>query len=324
MEFLSLAEIRNSYGAAGVTGFEGGGAGSLAEFTDDTQMTLFTAEGLLVARQFGREDPTEEIWHAYLRWLHTQRARAGGFGEGVAGEGWLLSIPEMWKIRAPGSTCLTALGSGRMGTPGIPINHSKGCGGVMRVAPVGLVFQGEAAFNLASKAAAITHGHASGYLSAGVLGQVIAEIIRRTPAERDARSDLRRSARRVLLGAIHASLETLSLWPNSDETLAAVRRALDAARTSPATAETVEMLGGGWVGEEALAIALFCALAYPDNFAAAVKLAANHTGDSDSTAAITGNLLGALLGVEAIPPEWLAKIELRGEIEKIARALIES
>jgi len=54
--------------------------------------------------------------------------------------------------------------------------NSKGCGGVMRVAPVGLVskgFQPEQTFQLAAEAAACTHGHPSGYLSAGAMAGMV-------------------------------------------------------------------------------------------------------------------------------------------------------
>src|SRR5699024_6849945 len=58
----------------------------------------------------------------------------------------------------------------------------------------------------------------------------------------------------------------------------------------------IHALGEGWVAEEALAIAVFCAVRYQDDFAAAIRAAVNHKGDSDSTGAICGNILGAWLG----------------------------
>ena len=62
----------------------------------------------------------------------------------------------------------------RMGTIEQPLNDSKGCGGVMRVAPIGLVADDEqAAFRLACEAAAITHGHPSGYYSAGCFAAIV-------------------------------------------------------------------------------------------------------------------------------------------------------
>jgi ADP-ribosyl-[dinitrogen reductase] hydrolase len=305
VEFLSLAGIRNKCGPSGVTGYIERNDQNLAEFTDDTQMTLFTAEGLLIARGRNALEPTEAIYRAYLRWLRTQRTvQTGATGE-LASEGWLLGIRQMWKIKSPGNTCISALASGRKGSPENPINNSKGCGGVMRVAPIGLAFAGETAFEQACTAAALTHGHPTGYLAAGVFSQVISELIQGKNLET----------------AIQASLATLVKWPGHQETLFAVQRALEAARIHSPTAETVEVFGGGWVAEEALAISLFCALVHPGNFSYGVLLAVNHSGDSDSTGAMTGNLLGATLGREAIPPEWIEGIVLRDEIERIARDL---
>lgn len=320
VEFLSLSQIRHTCGQDGVIGYLELNEHGLAEFTDDTQMTLFTAEGLLIARQRGRErgiwSPTEAIFRAYLRWLRTQRMRHTGPTGELTREGWLLGIEELWKIKAPGSTCLSALSNGRMGTPEKPVNDSKGCGGVMRIAPAGLLYSGDNAFSEGVWAAALTHGHPSSYLTAGCLAQILAEIIA---------SPSGIPPGQVLENAIQASLETLVHWNGHQETLLAVQQALELAHDSaiPAGPETVETLGAGWIAEEALAIALYSALVHPEDFRAAVLLAVNHSGDSDSTGSICGNLVGVLLGVEAIPEPWLTCIELRAEIETIANQLLE-
>jgi ADP-ribosylglycohydrolase len=82
-------------------------------------------------------------------------------------------------------------------------------------------------------------------------------------------------------------------------------------------------LGGGWVGEEALAIAVACALQAQD-MRHGMLLAVNHSGDSDSTGSICGQLLGARDGVEAIPAEWWARLELRQLIEDTINQLVDS
>jgi ADP-ribosylglycohydrolase len=104
----------------------------------------------------------------------------------------------------------------------------------------------------------------------------------------------------------------------AEETLAALRaaRALAAGSSAPGP-EAIATLGEGWVAEEALAIAIYCALV-ADDFEHGVRLAVNHSGDSDSTGAIAGNILGVLLGVDAIPRRWLDELELRDEIEQVA------
>ncbi len=197
-------------------------------------------------------------------------------------DSWLLDQRFLHSRRAPGNTCLTALYAGGGGTPESPINDSKGCGGIMRAAPAGAVDRDW--FELGARAAALTHGHPSGYLSAGVLAHVVGEVLRG-----EALADAVEHARAVLV-----------TWPEHEETAAAIDGALALAASGDVTPEALEGLGGGWVGEEALAIGLCCALVATD-VRSGLLLAVNHGGDSDSTGSIAGNLLGAMHGLDALP-----------------------
>lgn len=305
-EFMNIAEIRRRYGPDGQTGYVAFNQRGLAEFTDDTQMTLFTAEGLLESNQpTGLDRQLTAIWDAYQRWLMTQQTPPAVFPK----QG-LLAQPELWKRQAPGITCLSALQTGRPGTPGQPANNSKGCGGVMRVAPIGLRLPAGPAFELAARAAALTHGHPSGYLSAGMLAEIIAWLADGLTLE----------------AAIAHALVTLRGWAGHEETLQAVEQACTLAANphAPATPETVEKLGGGWIGEEALAISLYCALKgiQTGSLRQGVLLAVNQSGDNDSTGAITGNLLGMLMGKSSIPEMWLTRLELMSLVEDFAFQLL--
>lgn len=82
--------------------------------------------------------------------------------------------------------------------------------------------------------------------------------------------------------------------------------------------DNIHMLGEGWVAEETLGIALYCALRHQDDFSAGVISAVNHKGDSDSTGAVTGNILGALLGYDAIEEKWKTNLELIDVIIEMA------
>jgi ADP-ribosylglycohydrolase len=305
VEFLSLRAILERYGPGGIRDLDRA-YGRVGAITDDTQMTLFTAEGLLRARtrreETGETDARPVVWRAYLRWLRTQGDDVPSHLHGD--EGWLLGVEALHSPRAPGNTCLSSLQSGVMATRDRRINDSKGCGGVMRAAPAGLV-DADDPFAVGCDIAAITHSHPAGFLSAGYLAELIHRIV----------------AGDALEAAAAGALERLEREPEHEETTRAVRRAMDLAREAGPSAETVERLGGGWVGEEALAIALYCALVHLADLEAAVTLAANHSGDTDSTAAIAGNIMGALLGPAAIPDRWLAELELRDEIERLAADL---
>ena len=202
---------------------------------------------------------------------------------------------------------MSALMSPGMGTMAQPKNDSKGCGGVMRVAPVALYEQDtERAFDVGCEVAAITHGHPTGYLAAGCLAAIIAELMRGVG----------------LRDAVDRAMTILATRDRHEKTTGCLEHALSLLEAgAERVPETVELIGQGWIAEEALAISVYCALAFPDDLRHAVLLAVNHSGDSDSTGAITGNILGALLGADAIPPAWLDRLELREEIETLATDL---
>lgn len=106
-------------------------------------------------------------------------------------------------------------------------------------------------------------------------------------------------------------------WGESRDLLEkAVALALD--RNVP-DLDGIHQLGEGWVGDEALAIAVFCAVRYQNDFAAGIRAAVNHKGDSDSTGAICGNILGAWLGEEAVEKAFdLKRLELADVTRTIA------
>jgi ADP-ribosylglycohydrolase len=190
-------------------------------------------------------------------------------------------------------------------------NDSKGCGGVMRAAPVGLFAWSLAraeshdeTFALSEELAALTHGHPTGSLTAGVLAVVIQVLV-------DGGS---------LPEALAAAKRILAKESHHEETLHAIEQAEELAGSDVPHHVAIAQLGEGWIAEEALAVAVYCALV-ARSFEHGVVIAANHDGDTDSTAAIAGNLLGAQLGVAAIPLAWLDRLELREVISEIARDL---
>lgn len=303
VEFASLEQIRASHGPAGLREPQPDRKGRLVA-SDDTQMTLFTVEGVLRGVAAGGSRPVllRCIRQAYLDWLDTQEfphARHTPAGQ-------LVALEPLRVRRAPGNTCLGALSQGGTGTWERPINHSKGCGGVMRVAPIGCLrhrFDAGEVFHLAVEAAAMTHGHPSGYLSAGAMAALIWHL----------------GAGRDPLAATHETLLQLSRWPRHQETLAALQLALQLARTpAPEAAhpERIARLGQGWVGEEALAIALY-ALHSARDFPDLLAIAANHDGDSDSTAALAGQLWGGWRGLEGIPHSWIMALDILSPLGKV-------
>jgi len=109
----------------------------------------------------------------------------------------------------------------------------------------------------------------------------------------------------------------------ANETSEAIEAALSLARDGKTPSpELIETLGAAWVAEEALAISIYCALVARD-FSHGVLLAVNHGGDSDSTGAITGNMLGLIYGQDQLPKVWRETVELKEVIEQVAHDLVD-
>ncbi|MDP4133919.1 MAG: ADP-ribosylglycohydrolase family protein [Bacillota bacterium] len=316
VEFKSLEEIQKKYGPEGITRFELSEGRALV--SDDTQMTMFTADGILFGatreKTMGVMAPVSHYIHkAYKDWLKTQMPSYFKDEDIVS---WIYYLKELNARRAPGNTCLYALSSGIMGTLEAPLNSSKGCGCVMRLAPVGLYYDKEAYGTeridlIGAKAAAITHGHPLGFVSAAAFVHIINNIIY-TDFDLD-------TVVRDCIETIKGSMET---FPETDQLISLLEKAVKYAGRGIDDPEAIRRLGGGgWVGEEALAISVYCSLKYKDSFEKAIIAAVNHSGDSDSTGSMTGNIMGAYLGINAIPPYYLDRLELYNEIEELATDL---
>lgn len=317
VEFWSKQQIHSRYGEQGITQFELASNGK-ALVSDDTQMTLFTANALLMGmtrwamRGIGADLGTYTDG-AYLDWYYTQTGKLKPYQTLEDYHyTWLRDLPELAQQRAPGTTCMSACESRLNGHK--PNNSSKGCGGIMRVAPMGLV---EAAFEemaghplyqdaaLAEQGAVIakmTHLHPLGYYPAALLTLLVAKLIPLTPNE----------AKRDIEKIIRHSLDVLKQLDEGEHEDAKkaltdlTHRAVSLAHNRQISdADAIDVLGEGWVADEAWAVSVFCALRHIDSMHDAIVAAVNHNGDSDSTGSITGNIMGAIYGYEAIKAERL-------------------
>ena len=188
-----------------------------------------------------------------------------------------------------------------MGTIEERINNSKGCGGVMRTAPLGLVVEAGTAFRYGAECAAITHDHPSGYLPAGFLSELICHLTAGTGLDE----------------AIEISTRELIKYEGHQESLDIIQTAQVLAKNDKLVEQAIKILGEGWVGEEALAISLYCSLKFTDDWLAGTLAAVNHSGDSDSTGSIAGAIFETINGLEAIPASFIERLENQGKIKKI-------
>lgn len=320
VEFMTLDRITSKYGELGITAYELDRASGKALISDDTQMTFFTANGILFGETRGRmrgigAAPHDYVAMAYQDWLTTQYAdyRTGSqtkrydCGRGVS---WLLEVPELYSRRAPGNTCISALSEARESRNAddyieSPRNNSKGCGGIMRVSPLGIHDANTPIDWLDQEGAylsAITHGHPLGYLPAAVLTHILNRIV--FPREKQM------TLPEIIDEAVETTRRLFAGTDYLDDLCAIIDKAVRLAANHDTDRSNIRQLGGGWVAEETLAIAIYCALRYEHDFSAGIIAAVNHDGDSDSTGAVTGNILGAINGYDSIKAKWKNHLEL--------------
>ncbi len=309
VEFMSRKSILAQYGSKGITQFDLSSEGK-ALVSDDTQMTLFTACGMLmgVTRGYMRGiggQPEKYVDGAYLDWYYTQTGKKKEMLTNDFHYTWLRDLPELAHLRAPGNTCLSACESLFQGEN--VQNNSKGCGGIMRVAPMALLMagywsRGGSFYNIqqmdeaGAEVAAVTHKHPLAFLPSAMLTHLIFRVIRMEETE-------------VKAHIADIAIETIEALDNiykgeyeEDKRYLAhlTRMAVTLAGNDRSDAENIRQLGEGWTGEEAWAIALYCALRHADSVEDAIIAAVNHDGDSDSTGSVCGNIMGAIYGYETI------------------------
>ncbi len=318
VEFSSLSDILKKYGPEGIQDYRLDSNG-FARFSDDTQMTLFTAEGILNGAQHDEATDPDAVCRyiekAYFAWFATQTAF-----QLPLSYSWLSNIQDLWCRRAPGNTCLNALSQIKNG---IPVNNdSKGCGGVMRIAPIGIYYATHSELlpeqnaqqtvaRIASDAAYITHHHDMSTLASALAALIIFKCIKADSVDRI-----------ILREIVESSLPVvIDILPNNKQAIPfsnLILKALDLAEGNMNERDAIMILGEGWVAEETLAIALFSVMRHIDDFGKCMVCSVNHDGDSDSTGAVAGNIIGSIIGYNEIPTKYKENLELKDVILSVA------
>lgn len=315
VEYLRLSEIVEKYGRKGTTKPEPGPNGRVI-VSDDTQMTLFTMDGLttgMMRVRAHRTDSPAEVYidRAYLDWYATQHPRMTYSRPFTA----IYTDRRLRAQRAPGRTTLSALAVqfqnpsdprdeydvGRRGTIEHPISTSKTCGALMRSAPIGLMLnaenynvQADPVTAVAARAAAITHGAPMGWLPAALFAEIISRM---TYPRREADPTLERLMNNALYQVELRFRGTRDLELFIAEMEKAIRMGCD---RSLKVGTCLKELGDGWNADSCLANAIFLTLRFPHDYYRGIHAAVNRTGDSDTVGSVTGNLLGTWMGYDEV------------------------
>ncbi len=302
---------------------------------DDTAMTVATLLPMLEARRSGTDTRMiYDIWQAYLLWGAQQKH--GGTVAALLDDGYMPPAgltPFLYRTGA-GRGTIAALMEGRPGTPEAPLVYKRvldgkhvkspnaGCGGMMRVLPAAALYDDiEQVFDAACRIAAITHGHPDAMYGSGA----VAVLLHQTLAGKGVRH------------ALNVADKTLAAQNTSDVNplRQAFHRACAMAVRNPMDMGTINdlprELGFAWEDAAFTSAPVWAQVVYTlaslevarlspsgDSFKAAMRLAANHTGDSDSVASIAGQVLGAAWGPACLPPDWLDMLQRRAALESIA------
>ena len=315
---LTRPQILEQYGQNGIQGFDL--SNGFAIVSDDTQMAMFTANGLLLGRTRGcmrgvMGPYAGYLAIAYLDWCRTQHMP--GQTDGYRPHTWLYGVEDLHHRRGPDPLCLHMLEARKIGTIETPEGRASSSCVLARAIPIGLFFDpaqmAQAEIDrLGAESAAITNGHPMGWLPAAVLVHIISRITY---------GDIKpKQLEGVVQEAVRACSAQFSGYP--DEPMASLlRRAARLVHSGLSDAEALAKLGSGAAAEEVLAHAIYCCLKYPQDFEACIIAAVNHSGKSDAVGAVAGAISGALLGSEAIPAFFTDPLELRPELETLAQDL---
>ncbi|MFX1480244.1 MAG: ADP-ribosylglycohydrolase family protein [Promethearchaeota archaeon] len=304
VEFKSIEDIRGIYGNEGIQNLP-----EKAIWTDDTQMTIAVTKTLL---RLGKVEQIKDLnedtigktfAEEFMNWLEDP-----GYAPGITTTRSVIF--------------LTSNGANKWRLSGS--NDSKGCGTVMRAAPLGIWFADSLSSELSSIdgpyhtllsnvskiQSEITHGHKAATAAALAGSYAVALAINGVSPE-----DMIKPIEHYC-NHIHPEFENamqrlkVSLIKRND-------------RTFSTDLEALRDIGEGWVGDEAFAMALYSAIQYPNDLKSCLRVSVNHDGDSDSVACIAGSILGAFHGISIIPNIWIDRLAEKKRMESLLREIVE-
>lgn len=296
-----------------------------ALLTEATQMSLFTADGILWAQNEHVSDENAAVanyvFYSYQLWLYMQtKTIASREYEWLFDKSKnpnmssLLKSKGLGRVRRLNDVNINALldaDNNNYGTLNKRVNENTDAGAVKRVVPVGL-FYGQTpdmAFRMGCDIGAVTHSHPDGYLPCGVYAAIVAQLIGDKPIDE----------------AVNDAMVILASYPENDNTYQMLQSAVDLAGDEDIDPqEGIPELGDGFSAVSCLAIAVYSALLHQSNYKYAIELATNHDGDSAACGAITGGILGAWYGLKKLPKDWTKKVQYRSLLETVADVLYEN
>lgn len=278
VEHLTLEQIKMKYGGNGILELPPN-----SPWTDDTQLMLVLARGLLRGAELELPELMDDIADELVLWLDEPDLGAGATTRGAA-----LNLKDGIHWSKSGIS-------------------SKTCGSLMRAGILGFVYQNnpQKLVKVALVSGRITHSHPVSE-AASIAGAYAVKL----------------ALDGVEPGEMFEPLLEVTQGI-SQEFTHALESSYNTAYSSIGDEDGLKKLGQGWYADETFALAYFCLLRYPNDYKKAVQTAVNITGDSDSVASVAGGILGARMGIESIPVSWIEALKENEKLEEIVGPLLE-
>ncbi|KKM98425.1 hypothetical protein LCGC14_1158140 [marine sediment metagenome] len=304
VEFHSIETIRDIYGEDGILNPERN-----AIWTDDTEMMIAVTNSLLrLGRVEQIKDLIEDIIgqtfaEEFINWLNHP-----GYAPGITTTQAVNFLKEnganKWKLSGA--------------------NDSKGCGTVMRSAPLGIWFANfltpelhlmdgihhNLLFNVSKIQSEITHGHKAATAAALAGSYAVALAINGVSPDK-------------MITPIEKYCN--QFHPDFERAMQRLKTSLTKRRHGNFNTdlEALTYIGQGWVGEEAFTMALYSAIQYTNDLKMCLRVSVNHDGDSDSVACIAGSILGAFHGMSIIPKDWIDCLDEKERMDILLSKILE-
>ena len=303
VEFLSREELETRFGR--LTEMVGGGNYTRwqpGEWTDDTGMALCVAEGILESPG----DPVAAIGDRFLEWRKS--AKDVGTTIAAALDGFRGSQRNL-----TGAGDISDWSRASASTQQAREGKAAGNGSLMRTLPVALAYADRSRLRLHSAhISAMTHWDPQA--EAGCLAYCfwVLEILDGAEIDTAWHRALSATRDRAAEGAGPADVPGLSPIPNEF---------WERLETAPfRDREALQPTGYAGYVLDCLEAAVWCAT-NNDGAEAAIVDAVNLAGEADTIAAVTGGIVGAYYGLQALPDRWLEVLQDRPQLESLGRDL---
>lgn len=309
---MSWEKICENYGPNGLLGYDM--KEDYAQVTSYTQIAAFVANGLLLGVTRGRRSEYLKFITLALReWYKRQHFPRSPDKSWC----WVAQKPELRRRCCRDAWMMDALRFEQLGTPEKPINNSDSPGAITAAAAIALFYdprrlEPEQIGELTLKTLSMTHGDPDAFLSGIVLAYALAGILQEP--ERELKDQFLQAAE-VMDGQFRER------FPQASKVAASVKVTVQLALTDEAQhRNNIEQLHCQ-SASECLCGAIYASMVCPEDFDEAMILAVNHSGRSGAVAAITGAILGAKLGQEALPDFYLESLEPIDVLQELAQDL---